>query len=130
MKYYEVDINGTYAAAFPATREPANEEELISYLKHNCPYPTEKSFLANQTAENIQYHGWYDPTPTPDLFADRDEWPVFGEKSGHLYEINLICPNCGSWQWESTESDLCICTECGSEYTPDQMEVHYYEVEE
>lgn len=47
----------------------------------------------------------------------------------HTYEINLICPVCGCWVWESTETEICICTECGQECTPDQMEIHYYETE-
>lgn len=43
------------------------------------------------------------------------------------YEINLCCPSCGGYTWESTETDVFICTDCGTHATPDEMEPHFFE---
>ena len=45
----------------------------------------------------------------------------------HFYEINLCCPMCGEYVWESTDTDECICTGCGHTCRPDEMEPHYFE---
>jgi DNA-directed RNA polymerase subunit RPC12/RpoP len=44
-----------------------------------------------------------------------------------MFEINLACPDCGSYTWIVQES-TCICAECGSEYTPEEMEIHFFEI--
>lgn len=45
----------------------------------------------------------------------------------HTYEINLCCPRCGAYEWESTETDTFVCTECSERSTPAEMEPHYFE---
>lgn len=44
-----------------------------------------------------------------------------------FFEINLCCPLCGEYVWETTETETCICSSCGHTCTPKEMEPHYFE---
>ena len=61
-----------------------------------------------------------------------------------MLEINLICPSCGSYQWErakGTESGsdswdkntdieqvgMFVCCDCGKQYDPENMEAMVFE---
>lgn len=49
-----------------------------------------------------------------------------------LYEINMCCPDCGSYLWHTMQnlsSDELCCDGCGSVYTVEEMEPHFYEKE-
>lgn len=40
-----------------------------------------------------------------------------------MYEINLCCPDCGSYTWEPTEvSGEYVCAECKATHTMKEME--------
>lgn len=44
-----------------------------------------------------------------------------------MHEINLCCPDCGSYKWEATEtSGEYVCAECKATHTPNKMDVQAF----
>ena len=39
-----------------------------------------------------------------------------------MFEINLTCPNCGSFTWETGDAGTFICTDCGAVCKIEEME--------
>lgn len=52
---------------------------------------------------------------------------VFKGRIMSMYEINLCCPDCGSYKWETTEtSGEYVCAECKATHTPNEMDVQAF----
>ena len=43
-----------------------------------------------------------------------------------MYELNLLCPECGCIKFEYTEYGTWVCEECGWEGITSQMTVHAF----
>lgn len=44
-----------------------------------------------------------------------------------MFEINLTCPECGSFEWNDAENGVFECENCGHHCTFDQMEPQVFQ---
>ena len=45
-----------------------------------------------------------------------------------MYEINLVCPNCGEHKFYDTDAGTWICSNCEREYNTNELDVTVFSV--
>lgn len=44
-----------------------------------------------------------------------------------MFELNLICPDCGGYHWQNLDGLVFECADCGAHYTPGEMEYQAFD---